>query len=139
MSVVEEFVLLDLCLERRGGESSAFGVLLKDDLCQVGVLLLKHLELALDLRPALLHLGGNHREVASILLQQLHQPHHFPRPPHRPLPSTLLRLPACARVGVGEGDFLDSGGDGSDWLGGGVMRVVVVNSHAEDITGIGEA
>lgn len=46
---------------------------LEDSLGQQGTLLLEHLELALDLVPGLGHLGGDHREIAAVLLQESHQ------------------------------------------------------------------
>lgn len=42
---------------------------LEDGLSQEGAFLLEHFELALDLVPGLGHLGGDHGEIAAVLLE----------------------------------------------------------------------
>ncbi len=72
LSLIEEVVLFHLHRHGGCGEGSSLGVFFEDDLCQVRVLLFDDFELALDLRPALVHLGRDHGEIASILFQQPH-------------------------------------------------------------------
>ena len=111
----EEVVLLGLHLSRHHLQGLLGHLSLKYSLGQSGVLLLEHLELALDLVAGLVQVGGYHGEVAAVFAEQLHQ---SPDLLFGPVGNVLLGLEyGFVFVPVEfvlEGEFVDEGGEGAD-------------------------
>ena len=125
----EELVLV----QKWGGGS------FEDGVGKLRPLLLEDLEFTLDLVPGLVHLGGDHREVASVELEQADEavdlilaPVRRRRLLGRILHDLLLLLPNL----VLEGYLVNKGPEGGNRaLAGIFMTVVLLNSHVKGTTG----
>ena len=109
----------------------------ENGISQGRIFLLQHFELSLDLISCFGHLSGNHGEVAAIFSEERDQGGDLGLGPVGQVVLVLDDFLLFFLVEfILESDLVDDGGEGRNrGLSAGIlMTVVVVNSHAEDIT-----
>lgn len=114
-SLSEEIVLLNLHLSGKSFQGLVRNLPLEDGLCQLGILLLQHLKLPLDLVPGFVELGGDHGEVAAVLPEEVDEGRDVgPGPVGDVLLLGLGDGSVLVLEFVLEGDFVDEGGESGD-------------------------